>query len=491
MKRFQYFLSIISAAFIFSTFTGCYTTFQTVRTAQAGEDYYPGQYDNDDYYYDEQQPYEAETTMQFAPSRLVAQKTYYDYGRYVRTVKYVTYRSDFDAWDDPWYSSTAYYNEPGISINIYFGGGDYYRWWRPVYWPTYPIAYYDPFWWDIVYYPVPIYYPGPVCWPGPIYNPGPIIGWPRPPYPHPHIGHDGGGSWAGKNKEKRDWDRRQPIQRPTVVRRPTGDVGTRQPTNSGDRGRIVSRPVGSTGTITTSGRSPQGNSTTGRRVVRPANNGTRQSGSNTGSTGIGREVQRTRNIKPAPAIEPPRTKTVQEAKRPQEGRRNIGRTPANNSRENETESSSTVQRRSSSAGTSSRVTSRKEANSGRSETQNQYSPMIRSRQTEKSITTSRTEEKSRSEQPRIYTQQRSRTPQYEAPKKAAPSRSSQPQSSRKSYSGSSNSSSRSSSGYRSNSSSSSKPSINRSGGSKSGSKSGGGSSSKKSSSRSSSTRGRR
>ncbi len=191
MKTLNIFSTILFTLISFIIISGCYTTFQSVRRTSAIEDdYYLDEYD---YYNDE---YIEETALEFRPSRIIVETRYFDYGNYVRRVKYVAY--DYDPWYDPY--PITYYDGPAISINIHLGFGFsyFYRPWHPVHFypgvyfawgPTYP--WYDPWFCYPDYYP--IYYPTPVYYPYPV------------PYHHPYYA----GPYHARNYKKRDWNRRQ------------------------------------------------------------------------------------------------------------------------------------------------------------------------------------------------------------------------------------------------------------------------------------------
>lgn len=209
MKPFQLFIIALSVFVVTLMTNSCYTTFGTVRDAGLSsvavytED---SGYDDD---YEAEAP-ESQVTLQYRPSRLVVKKTYYDYGRHVRTVRY----SFYDSWEDPdYYAPVAgvYDDGPDFYFNISFGI-DYfpYRWWRhSVYFPAFPIVWqpplwYDPWWCDLVYYPVyyPFYYPLPVYYPPVYYYDPPYFG----SVPSP------------KKYQRRDWDRRKPVSGRRIVR---------------------------------------------------------------------------------------------------------------------------------------------------------------------------------------------------------------------------------------------------------------------------------
>ncbi len=191
MKTLQIFSTILYTLLFLTIINGCYTTFYSVKRASAIEDeYYLDEYD---YYNDE---YIEETTLEFRPSRFIVETRYFDYGNYVRKVRYIAY--DYDPWYDPY--PITYYEGSGISINIHLGFGFsyFYHPWHPVHFypdvyfawgPTYP--WYDPWFCYPIYYPV--YYPTPVYYPYPV------------PYHHPYYS----GPYHARNYKKRDWDRRQ------------------------------------------------------------------------------------------------------------------------------------------------------------------------------------------------------------------------------------------------------------------------------------------
>jgi hypothetical protein len=186
MKSFQY---LFMSFFILFVATGCYTTFYSVKHTSAADG---GYYVENGYYAEEladdyTDEYIEETTLSYRPSRLVIEKTYFDYGHYVRKVKYVAY--DYDPWYDPY--PVVYYDDPIIYINFHFGFGFYHPY-RP--WHPYPGVYiaggwFDPWWCHPVHYP--IYYPVPIYYPYPVY------------YDPPHYTHH-----PYRNYQKRDWDRR-------------------------------------------------------------------------------------------------------------------------------------------------------------------------------------------------------------------------------------------------------------------------------------------
>ncbi len=188
MKSFQY---LFMTFFILFVASGCYTTFYSVKHTSAVHD---GYYIESEYYVEEfaddiEDEYIEETTLSYQPSRLVIKKTYFDYGHYVRRVKYVAY--DYEPWYDPY--PVIYYNDPVVYINFHFGFGFYHPY-RP--WHPYPEVYITGVWFDPWYcYPVhyPIYYPVPVYYPYPVY------------YDPPHYTHH-----PYRNYQKRDWDRRTP-----------------------------------------------------------------------------------------------------------------------------------------------------------------------------------------------------------------------------------------------------------------------------------------
>jgi len=213
MKRFQLFIIFSVLLFTLIITSGCYTSFQTVRyhRASVGDDYLA----EETVYVEEEEPVEVNTVLEYRPSRLVIQKTYFDYGGYVRKVRYVAY----DPWDEP-FVDAFYYDDPDIYVNIYIGSvypHVYYHWYNPFFYAGYyvawmpPVGWYDPWWCGPVYYPVPIYYPAPIIIYDPPYYGG---GYVRPPV---HYG-------------KRDWDRRQITDRRRIVR-----GGSRSGENPGRR----------------------------------------------------------------------------------------------------------------------------------------------------------------------------------------------------------------------------------------------------------------
>lgn len=188
MKSFQY---LFMTFFILFVASGCYTTFYSVKHTSAVHDgyYVEREYYVDEYENDFEDEYLEESTLSYQPSRLVIKKTYFDYGNYVRRVKYVAY--DYEPWYDPY--PEIYYSDPVVYFNFHFGFGFYHPY-RP--WHPYPGVYITGVWFDPWYcYPVhyPIYYPVPVHYPYPVYY--------DPPYytHHPY-----------RNYQKRDWDRRTP-----------------------------------------------------------------------------------------------------------------------------------------------------------------------------------------------------------------------------------------------------------------------------------------
>lgn len=239
MNRFQKTLFSTTIFFILLAFSGCYTTFQSVRYGAAGVN--NGYYSHENSYYSDENTliHEGYTTLNYTPDRWVVRATYFDYGGYVRTERYI-----YDArWCDPF--PATYYNEPRYSVNFHFGwqyppGRPPYKWYGHDWWftiaylPYYPVAWtpgwWDPWWHDIVYVPVIIYPPPPIIV-EPIYD---------PPYDDgssPSSGHG-----PGPTDGKRDWDRRQPSDRGKIVRRSgrNDDRVDRRP--SPDRRRTVTRP---------------------------------------------------------------------------------------------------------------------------------------------------------------------------------------------------------------------------------------------------------
>ena len=167
MKRFQVvFATVLSFVFLM-TITSCYTTLKTFHKDDAADvNYYPEEssqvnyagYNDEDYYYDNNESVAEVTKLEYRPTRLIVTKTYYDYGRYVKKVKYYVYDDYYDPWYDPYYIS--YYYEPGITVHINFGFnvGYYYphRYWhRYVYAPGFYVGWgpvytwYDP--WNVRY----------------------------------------------------------------------------------------------------------------------------------------------------------------------------------------------------------------------------------------------------------------------------------------------------------------------------------------------------
>ncbi len=206
MKRFQLFILLGVLIFTLILTGGCYTSFQTVRYQRAGvgDGYLAGE----TVYVEDEEPAEVTTVLEYRPSRLVIRKTYFDYGGYVRRVRYVTY----DPWDEP-FVDEYYYDDPDIYLNIYIGSvypRFYYRWYDPFFYTGYYVAWmppvagwygwYDPYWCGPVFYPGPVYYPAPII----IYD---------PPY------YGGGYVPPPVYYGKRDWDRRQVTDRRRIVRR--------------------------------------------------------------------------------------------------------------------------------------------------------------------------------------------------------------------------------------------------------------------------------
>jgi len=191
MKTLQTFSTILFTIIFLTIINGCYTTFHSVkRTSAVEDDYYLDEYD---YYNDE---YIEETTLEFRPSRFIVETRYFDYGNYVRKVKYIAY--DYDPWYDPY--PLTYYEGPAISINIHLGYGFsyFYHPWRPVlFYPGVYVAWGSTYPWYEPWFCYPIYYP--VYYPTPVYYPYPV------PYHPPYYA----GSYHARNYKKRDWDRRQ------------------------------------------------------------------------------------------------------------------------------------------------------------------------------------------------------------------------------------------------------------------------------------------
>lgn len=230
MKPFRLLIIAVSVFVISLMTNSCYTTFGTVREAGISSDVvYAEDSEYDDYQIDEP---DSQITLQYRPSRFVVKKTYYDYGRHVRTVRY----SFYDSWDDPdYYAPVAgvYDDGPDFYFNISFGI-DYfpYRWWRhSVYFPEFPIVWhpplwFDPWWCDLVFYPVyyPIYYPLPIYYPPVYYDP-------------PYYGH----VTSAKKYQRRDWDRRKPVSGRRIVRGGGRVEKTRDGVRGDSRRRIVRR----------------------------------------------------------------------------------------------------------------------------------------------------------------------------------------------------------------------------------------------------------
>ncbi|MFZ0389341.1 MAG: hypothetical protein WAN36_02695 [Calditrichia bacterium] len=261
MKRFNLIKHSAVLLLSFVLFSGCYTTFQSARQDQAVD--YGYTQTNDDGYYEEEEAYTEEPVeLRYRPSRLVVEKTYYDYPTYVKRVKYVVY----DEWNDPYY---VYDDGPDIYLNVYIGSG--YRPWRHPHWRAN--------WWYDFAWCSPVYVTGPVWW-DPWWNPGWAFYPPYPVYPvygppvyYPPVYYNppyyGGGGWETRPKreqQKRDWDRRSStgsrivsrpgssgrIEGPTTGRRTaereTGRITQpRQPDNSGRSSGTSTRIVGRRG----------------------------------------------------------------------------------------------------------------------------------------------------------------------------------------------------------------------------------------------------
>ncbi|GAB4339309.1 MAG: hypothetical protein Kow0037_24150 [Calditrichia bacterium] len=207
----------------FSLLTGCYTTFRSVSYSASGADYggsnvfvSGNEYESEivETAYSEPLPEEETVVLQFRPSRLVVQKTYFNYGGHIRKVYYVA--------DDPWYWDEPIfgYSEPDIFIHIGFGSTVFVPdpfdfWWAsPVYYPVIPVVPVIPYY---TWYPVwtgPVWYP-PVCWAPPVWHPYPV-----------------------KPYGRRDWDRRRMVTHRPANRGPKRDL--QRPEQGTDR--RITRP---------------------------------------------------------------------------------------------------------------------------------------------------------------------------------------------------------------------------------------------------------
>ncbi len=282
MKRFQLnFIALYTLIAIFS-FMGCYTTFRTAR------DYDPGVPVSSDYSYEDQadQWYEEEdsfnqaeySTLEFRPPRLVVKKTYHDYGRYVRTVKYTLYA--YDPWGDPYFD--YYHSGPDLYISIYLGGYPYpyFRpWFRSYYYtPAYYgwtglCTWYDPWYGYPVYYPV--YYPV-------------LVYYPYPVNYYPHHGNQGGYAY---DYRKRDWDRRNETSGRRIASRGSSN-GNPATTTTEPSGRRISRRENAT---------PRNPGNTVKTTREEPSSGRRISGRETGQDVTGnRNPSRQGNVTPRP-----------------------------------------------------------------------------------------------------------------------------------------------------------------------------------------------
>lgn len=237
MKTIHKQFALVYTILVFLMFNGCYTTFHAVRQDDSFSSEIPsGVYSDEDYYsydseygqYDEDQPETVSSELHFLPSRLVVEKTYYDYGEYVREIRYVNY--DPYPWMDPYYYD--YYPNFHVNFTIQAGSYGWHRPWvyafvPPVFSPAwYPIVVIsDPWCYYPVYYPVycPVYYP--VYYPVPVYPYGSY---------YSHVDK--------KPYKKRDWDKRQPKEGPRIGRRPSGGVNQGGNGSGNSQGQIARRP---------------------------------------------------------------------------------------------------------------------------------------------------------------------------------------------------------------------------------------------------------
>jgi hypothetical protein len=199
MKRFHYIFASIISLVLLVTITSCYTTFQSVRRGNIEPEYYEEPYYDSEYSdyendFEDTEPTVEGTTLEYKPTRLVVEKTYFDYGGYVRRVKYVVYDEYEEEWDE-------YYYPEKVIIYYYFGYPYYRTWFHFGYNPIFYVGWHPIYTWYDPWYCPPIYYP--VYHPWPVYCPYPVYYY-NPPY-------HGDSYVSYPNYKKREWDRRQTI----------------------------------------------------------------------------------------------------------------------------------------------------------------------------------------------------------------------------------------------------------------------------------------
>ena len=216
MKHLQFNLLVLLAVFTLPVFSGCYTSFRTLRQhspsdlhSQDAAYYDDEQYYEGTYYDDEDLYYQEDTELQFQPSRFMVTKTYYSYGDYIKSERYIVH--DPYPWLNPYYYDYPYAR---WHFNIYYSfhpwyvGGYYGGYYPVIYSPGYAYPWFD---W-LICYPGPVYYPYPVFYPYPVY------------YHAPYYDHA-----DRKPHKKREWDRWQP-------KRNRGIATRRRPGSSGNTG---------------------------------------------------------------------------------------------------------------------------------------------------------------------------------------------------------------------------------------------------------------